>query len=271
MSNFLKQMADLSMARAEHLPHKYDAIKLDRPSFDLQFSNFDIIAEYKANSPAEGRLVKKNLTKIERILAYINGGAAAISVLTEPTRFDGNLSDLVEIVDAVSHLSMPIMRKDFLVDPRQIMESKASGASGILLIAALFKPLQLRSMLDCAHEHSLFVLLESFDRDDVIKSKSLLTESRYRAMTSQKKLLFGINTRDLKTLKVESQRLHLLANEMPHEATLVAESGLHDVQDILKARQDGYSMALIGTALMRANAPDKLIQELLLTGRSFGQ
>ena len=90
-------------------------------------------------------------------------------------------------------------------------------------------------------------------------------------MTSQKKLLFGINTRDLKTLKVESQRLHILANEMPHEATLVAESGLHDVQDILKARQDGYSMALIGTALMRANAPDKLIQELLLAGRSFGQ
>lgn len=267
MSNFLKQMADLSMARAELLPRSYDAVKLDMPSFDLHLSSFDIIAEYKANSPAEGRLTKPDLSKTDRFLSYAQGGAAAISVLTEPTRFDGSIFDLDAAVSAVSNLSLPVMRKDFLVDPRQIIESKIYGASGILLIAALFEPTQLRYMLDCAHDHSLFVLLESFDEEDVIKSKSLLAKSRYRVLVEQKKLLFGVNTRDLRTLAVNPKRLSLLAKGVPHEVISVAESGLHNGKDILTARQNGYSMALIGTALMRAEQPEKLIQELLLVGR----
>jgi len=271
MSNFLKQMADLSMARAEHLPYSYDAVKLDMPSFDLQLSNFDIIAEYKAKSPAEGRLTGSDLSKIDRVLSYANGGAAAISVLTEPTYFDGNIFDLDAVICAVSKLSLPVMRKDFLVDPRQIIESKIHGVSGILLIAALFKPAQLRNMLDCAHDHSLFVLLESFDQEDVIKSTSLLAESRYRILAERNKLLFGVNTRNLRTLAVDSQRLSLLSKEMPREVISVAESGLYNDKDIISARQNGYSMALIGTALMRSEQPEKLIQELLLAGRNHNK
>lgn len=267
MSDFLKKMAIKSMARAKYLPEKYQSKKYDLPSFDIRFSDFDIIAEYKMNSPAEGLLAKPNIDRVDRVLSYAHGGAAAISVLTEPSRFDGSLLHLKEIASTVSNLSLPVMRKDFLVDRRQILESKVFGASGILLIAALFDASKLRSMLDCAFAHSLFVLLESFNEEDVIKSNSLLKESRYQTLAEQKKLLFGVNTRNLKTLEVDVNRLKMLGKELPYGLISVAESGLYNIEDILTAKNNGYSMALIGTALMRSKRPEKLIRELLQSAR----
>ena len=266
VTNFLQEMAKQSMVRAEALPSNRDICDFDKPVFELELSNFDIIAEYKANSPAEGKLLA-NIDMEEQILAYAQGGAAAISVLTEPTRFAGHINDLRAATTAVKHLSIPVMRKDFLVDPRQITESRNCGASGVLLITALFKPAELRYMLDCAFDHSLFVLLESFSDEDLSQSKALLMEDRYRNYASKKKLLFGVNTRDLRTLKVNSERLARLSKELPDHVPSVAESGINEVQDIVNARKHGYSLALIGTALMRSSTPEIFLKELLVAGR----
>ena len=267
MSNFIQQMAKQSMVRAKALSSNHDICDFDKPVFELKLSNFDIIAEYKANSPAEGKL-SANIEMEEQILAYAQGGAAAISVLTEPTRFAGHTNDLRAAAAVLKHLSIPVMRKDFLVDPRQITESRNCGASGVLLITALFKPAELRYMLDCAFDHSLFVLLESFSDDDLTQSKALLMEKRYRNYASKRKLLFGVNTRDLRTLKVNPERLIRLSKELPDRVLSVAESGINEIQDIVNARKNGYSLALIGTALMRSTAPENFLKELLVAGRS---
>ncbi len=271
MMNFLNEMADLSRKRAALLPDKFNEKKLDLPVFDLQLSGFDIIAEFKEKSPAEGRLIQSNVNRSTRASTYAKGGAAAISVLTEPSRFDGDIQHLTEITASLEAFSLPAMRKDFLVDVKQIMESRVHGASGILLIAALFSPSKLRAMLDCAFELSMFVLLESFDGNDLEQSKSLLKESRYQDQVQKNKLLFGVNSRDLRTLSVNSDRLYLLAKELPLGVISVAESGLYSADDAIEVKQNGYQMALIGTALMRSKHPDRLIQDLLLAGRGVDQ
>ena len=126
-------------------------------------------------------------------------------------------------------------------------------------------------MLDCAFELSMFVLLESFDGNDLEQSKSLLKESRYQDQVQKNKLLFGVNSRDLRTLSVNSDRLYLLAKELPLGVISVAESGLYSADDAIEVKQNGYQMALIGTALMRSKHPDRLIQDLLLAGRGVDQ
>jgi len=269
MTNFLNKMADHSRERAALLPDNFNEKQFDLPVFDLQLSSFDVIAEFKQKSPAEGRLIQSKVDRSTRAISYAKGGAAAISVLTEPSRFDGDIQHLTEIAAAVKAFSLPVMRKDFLVDAKQIMESRAYGASGILLIAALFSPSELRTMLDCAFELSMFVLLESFDSNDLQQSKSLLNESRYQDQAQKNKLLFGVNSRDLKTLSVNSDRLNLLAKELPLDAISVAESGLYSPDDVIEAKHSGYQMALIGTALMKNEHPDQLIQDLLLAGRGI--
>jgi len=117
----------------------------------------------------------------------------------------------------------------------------------------------------------MFVLLESFDSNDLDQCKSLLKESRYQDQAQKNKLLFGVNSRDLKTLLVNSDRLNLLAKELPLDAISVAESGLYSLDDVVEAKQSGYQMALIGTALMKSKHPDRLIQDLLSAGRGIDQ
>ena len=271
MINFLNKMADHSRKRAALLPDRFNEKKFDLPIFDLQLSSFDIIAEFKEKSPAEGRLIQPEVDRSTRAITYAKGGAAAISVLTEPSRFDGDIQHLTEIAASLEAFSLPAMRKDFLVDVKQIMESRVHGASGVLLIAALFSPSKLRAMLDCAFDFSMFVLLESFDSNDLDQCKSLLKESRYQDQAQKNKLLFGVNSRDLKTLLVNSDRLNLLAKELPLDAISVAESGLYSLDDVVEAKQSGYQMALIGTALMKSKQPDRLIQDLLSAGRGIDQ
>ena len=180
---------------------------------------------------------EKTITDKDRLLTeiratrarqYVDGGAAAISVLTEPSRFDGSLEHLEEVAAAVS--GTPVMRKDFLVDPVQVLEARAAGASGVLLIAAMLDDSQLRSMLDCAAEHGLFVLLESFDDPDLARSSKLLDNPADRERAAAGQLLFGVNTRNLRTLHVDPQRLAKLAPALP-AARCVAESGLHEAAD----------------------------------------
>ncbi len=267
MTDFLQGMAESSRARAARLPDAYPASALERPVFPLSLDTFDIIAEIKDTSPAEGVLASGDSDRRQRALDYARGGAAAISVLTEPSRFAGDITHLEEVAAEVAGLSLPVMRKDFLVDTRQVLEARACGASGVLLIAAMLSDHELVGMLDCAFEHSLFVLLESFDADDLHRSANLLRNTRYADAAVAGQLLVGINTRNLRTLEVDPTRLEQLSAELPADVVAVAESGQTTPADVARVASWGYSMALVGTALMRSPDPGGLIADMRAAGR----
>ena len=267
MSDFLKTMAKESADRANAAQGSVRSSDLDLPVVPLSLGNFDLIAEIKNRSPSEGALAGEMSNHGDQAARYVDGGAAAISVLTEPTQFAGALAHLREVVGTVSSASVPVMRKDFLVDPVQILEARAVGASGVLLIATMLSDDQMSDMLDCAYEHSMFVLLECFDEDDLKRSAALLEDFQHRDQAESGQLLFGVNTRDLRTLHVDPERLKSLGPHLPDGVACVAESGLHVGQDAAAAAGWGYSLALVGTALMRAADPAALIQEMLTAGR----
>ncbi len=125
MANFLTEMARESAERAAASNGSFSSSALDRPAFPLQLKGFDLIAEIKDRSPAEGPLASAGESRINRATKYASSGAAAISVLTEPKRFDGQLAHLEEVVSAVSAQHIPVMRKDFLVDTVQILEASS--------------------------------------------------------------------------------------------------------------------------------------------------
>jgi indole-3-glycerol phosphate synthase len=262
MRDFLQTMAQSSAARAAQAPSFADA-DFDKPVVPLALGAFDVIAEIKQRSPAEGKLGRQSPASESggvshlgfRAQAYAAGGAAAISVLTEPSRFDGDLAHLEEVVAAVP--DTPVMRKDFLVEPVQVLEARKAGASGVLLITTMLDDAKLDAMLGCAFEHGMFVLLESFDEDDLERSAGFLDRDG--------QLLIGINTRNLRTLKVDPNRLERLGPLLP-DACCVAESGLRAAGDAARAAGWGYTMALVGTALMRSDDPTALIAAMREAG-----
>ena len=267
MSDFLKTMAKESAVRAASVKGTVRSADLDLPVVPLCLESFDVIAEIKNRSPVEGALADDTVNRSDRACAYADSGAAAISVLTEPTQFGGDLAHLKEVVAAVGGNRVPVLRKDFLIDPVQILEARAAGASGVLLIATMLSDDQLNDMLNCAYEHALFVLLESFDEEDLRRSVALLEDARHGDQAASNNLLFGVNTRDLRTLHVDPKRLQTLGAQLPQGVACVAESGLHDGQDAAAAAGWGYRLALVGTALMRTNEPGQLIREMLEAGR----
>lgn len=268
MSDFLKKMAALSRHRVSTILRTVAAADLDMPLHALRLNDFDIIAEIKNSSPSEGPLAGAGEDRRARARNYAQGGAAAISVLTEPSAFGGELQHLREVVEALSGQDIPVMRKDFLIDPLQILEARAAGASGVLLIAAMLSDAELEAMLDCAWEHSMFVLLEAFDDTDLRRCAALLDSAKHLSRAESKNLLVGVNTRNLRTLAVRPDRLRQLAPLLPAGAVCVAESGLRSAQDAAEARQLGYRMALVGTALMKSADPASLISEMLDAGRA---
>lgn len=267
MSNFLKQMASSSAARAAATKSSFSAADLDRPAYPLHLNGFDLIAEIKNRSPAEGELAGTDSDRIARARRYAEGGAAAISVLTEPDCFDGHLDHLEEVVAVVEEHELPVMCKDFLVDTVQVLEAKAAGASGILLIAAILSDDDLRSMLDCAIDNDLFVLLESFDEIDLERSAFMLQKVKIRKQAARNKFLLGVNSRNLQTLALDPLRLRKFGSLLPGGVTCVAESGQHTAEDAADVAAWGYQVALVGTALMRADNPTALIGQMLTSGR----
>jgi indole-3-glycerol phosphate synthase len=151
----------------------------------------------------------------------------------------------------------------------QILEAKAAGASGVLLITAMLSDEQLQDMLNCAYEHSLFVLLESFDQDDISRTRRLLDQSQHQSAAENRQLLVGVNTRNLRTLEVDAMRLRKLCGDLPAQCLCVAESGLRTAEDASEVMGLGYHMALIGSALMQSDDPRKLISDMLVAARSL--
>ena len=267
MGNFLKEIAQESAERVAASKVSFTSHALDRPVFPLRLSDFDLIAEIKDRSPAEGQLATEGESRADRAMQYASGGAAAISVLTEPKRFAGQIAHLEEVVDAVSALEIPVMRKDFLVDTLQLLETKAAGASGVLLIAAILSDKQLADMLACAFDNELFVLLEAFEEEDLERATRISQNFKIRKQAAKQKFLIGINTRDLRSLEVDKMRLKRYGSLIPDGVTGVAESGLLTAGDAACVAEWGYQMALVGTALMQADDPGDLIVEMLSAGR----
>ncbi|HSM44565.1 MAG TPA: indole-3-glycerol-phosphate synthase, partial [Acidimicrobiia bacterium] len=224
MSDFLSAMAEESSRRARHVREETSRSGLETRlreaappmPLDVNDPGFDVIAEAKLSSPSEGRLVSGRSgagAVLDLARSYAGGGAAAISVLTEESRFEGALAHL-ETVSA--EIRVPVMRKDFLVDPIQVLEARAAGASGVLLIARMLPRELLVEMTELALAHHMFVLVELFDRADI----------EIAAGVFDRDVMVGVNCRDLATLEVDTARFETLAPHLPDHLPLVAESGL---------------------------------------------
>jgi len=266
---FLAEMAATSSARLRVARQRLPEAALERrlhglpPPPPLRLSGFDLLAELKLRSPAAGPLAASAGLLRERVMAYAQAGAAAVSVLTEPTRFDGALEHLSEAAAILTPLGVPALRKDFLVDPYQVLEARAAGAGGVLLIVRMLSGTQLEALLSCARAHGLFVLLEAFDATDIERLHALLP-----AAAAGAPLLAGLNCRDLSSLEVVPQRLLELAPLLPKSVPCVAESGVASAADARRVAEAGYQMILVGSALMRGSHPAALARTLLEAGRS---
>jgi indole-3-glycerol phosphate synthase len=225
---------------------------------------FDLIAELKLRSPAQGVLGSCDDDLEGRVSAYARAGAAIVSVLTEPERFDGSLGHLARASAALQPLGVPAMRKDFLVDAYQLLEARAAGAGGVLLIVRMLGREQLAALLDTAAELGLFVLLEAFDAADVALAAALA--ARWQGAAAG--CLIGVNSRDLVTLEVVPERLAALAPALPAGLPRVAESGLVTAADAARLAAAGYTLALVGTALMSAPDPAALARAMIASGRA---
>jgi indole-3-glycerol phosphate synthase len=275
MSGFLDEMARSSAQRATQAMRKESFAELEKrartappgPRLKLSPRGFDVIAELKLRSPAQGRLAEADEDWLTRVRQYAQGGASAVSVLTEPSRFDGSLAHLQHAAAALEPLAVPAMRKDFLVNPYQVLEARAAGAGGILLILRMLPRSQMLELLDAAAEHRLFVLLEAFDAADLAEARELLA-GRPAAAASADLILVGINSRDLQSLQVVPERFAELAPLLPRGRPCVAESGVASAADAKRMAELGYSLALIGTALMSCDDPRRLLGEILATART---
>lgn len=271
MSGLLTEMAQSSLERLEAARAKESEQALwarahetpPAPPLKLSMEGFDLIAECKLHSPSMGDL-SANTTDVEsRVIAYAQGGACAVSVLTEPKKFGGNLDHLKRAAEILAPHGVPTMRKDFIVDPYQVMEGRVAGAGGVLVIVRMLERSHITALLDCAAMLKMFVLIEAFDAADLAIAKEIL--GARKGHTEQ--VLVGVNCRDLETLAIDIERFGPLAGELPHGFPAVAESGVGSTADVERIVQWGYRVALIGTTLMNAPEPKKLVADLVAAGR----
>src|SRR5215469_218399 len=271
MSGFLDDMAAASQARVRAAKARIsEAALLARaqgtpapPPLRFAAAGFDLIAELKLRSPASGVLAARDVSIAAQVTAYARAGAAAVSVLTEPTRFAGSLTHLSEAAQALAPHRVPAMRKDFLVDPYQVLEARVAGAGGVLLILRLLSRETLGELIECARSQGLFVLLEAFDAGDLERMHEVVAADAGRST-----LLAGVNCRDLATLEVVPGRLLELAPLLPGGVPPVAESGVAAAEDARRLAAAGYRLLLVGSALMRDQDPAGLARALIEAGRA---
>jgi indole-3-glycerol phosphate synthase len=271
--DFLAGMAASSRARVAaarreltdaQLEARVAALATPPPRLVLSREGFDVIAEVKLRSPAVGSLAQDDSGVTARVVDYARAGAVAVSVLTEPERFDGSLQHLRLAAQALAAAGVvPAMRKDFLVDPYQVLEARLAGAGGVLVILRMLTRAELQALIAAAARLSLFVLLEAFDEADIALGAELIA-----AAPAAAQLLLGVNSRDLVTLKVVPGRLEQLAPRLPRGVPRVAESGVADAADAARLAAAGYELALIGSALMTAPDPARLLGDMLAAGRA---
>jgi indole-3-glycerol phosphate synthase len=223
-------VAELERAAAVRTDHRSFIDALHKPGLSL-------IAEHKRRSPSAGT-IREGVALEEVVGAYERGGAAALSILTEGPSFGGSLEDLRA---ARAAATLPILRKDFVVDRYQVLESFAAGADAILLIVAALDDRELSELHADAVELGLAALVEVHDRGEL-----------GRALAAAGPALVGVNNRDLTTLQVDTRRTFELLGELPPGTTLVAESGFSRPEQMDELAAAGVDGVLVGEALMRS-------------------
>ena len=236
-------------ARAEVL--KFRAAELERaatsrrPGFSLESAlrgaDVGVIAEVKRRSPSKG-VIAADLDAPGQAQAYVAGGAAAISALTEPAHFGGSIADLVEVGTSVS---VPTLKKDFHVQPIQLVEARALGASAALLIVRALSPDRLREMMETARRLDLEVLVEV--RDDGELDRALECGAR----------VIGVNNRDLESLVIDPSTAERLIPRIPARLVAVAESGIVTRTDVERYAACGADAVLVGSSISAALEPTR--------------
>ena len=237
-------LSDLEARLQEDRDRRAFAEALVRPGMS-------IIAEHKRRSPSAGP-IREGASLVDIVTAYERGGAAALSILTEGPHFGGSLQDLQE---ARAAATLPILRKDFIVDPYQLYESAVAGADAVLLIVAALEPRRLAELYEEARRLDLDVLVEVHDAEEL--------ETALEVVDPQ---VIGINNRDLRDFSVDVRRTFNLLSEIPAGKTVVAESGLHSREQIDELESVGVDAVLIGETLMRAEDPEAAVRALLGRG-----
>ncbi|MCU1383439.1 MAG: Indole-3-glycerol phosphate synthase [Acidobacteria bacterium] len=218
--------------------------------FHAALSNLDgvnVIAECKRRSPSKG-VLRADYDPVAIAAGYAAAGAAAISVLTEPTFFDGSLDHLRAVRAAVD---VPLLRKDFVVSEYQLLEAKAAGADAVLLIVAALRPAELKVLHDHARRHGLDVLVEAHDATEL----AIAIDAGAR--------IIGVNNRNLRTLAIDVHASETLIAQMPAGVIAVSESGLKTAADLTRLKALGYRAFLIGERFMAAADPGAALFDLL--------
>lgn len=206
-----------------------------------------VIAELKKASPSKG-LIRADFDAAALAQELEEAGAAALSVLTDEEFFQGSLDNLRKASAAVA---IPCLRKDFIVDEFQLLEARANSADAVLLIVAALSQEQLMSLSTSARSRGLDVLCEVHDREELDRALDARCD------------LIGVNTRDLRTFKVDLETAIALADRFSGDVVRVAESGIHTAHDVSALRSVGYHAFLVGESLMRADRPGAALRELM--------
>jgi indole-3-glycerol phosphate synthase len=217
----------------------------------LRKGNVAVIAEVKRRSPSKG-WISPTLGAVEQARAYEIGGAAAISVLTEPDHFAGSVDDLIAVRGGVG---VPVLKKDFHVDPIQLLEAKAVGASAALLIVRALSPKAFGEMVDEANELGLEVLVEVRDEEELARALDAGAE------------LIGINNRNLETLVIDPGTAERLLGLVPKSIIAIAESGVSARADVERLARAGADAVLVGSSVSAAPDPAAAVRELSTVSR----
>jgi len=266
MNNVLKQIC---AAKRKHIADKQAVRSLDKIKNDCRSGSqprgflkalkqasrngYGLISEIKRSSPSKG-LIRKDFNPTNLASAYQAGGATCISVLTDKPYFNGDDKDLIEARNAVD---LPVLRKDFMLEPYQIYESRALGADCILLIMAALSQADAIELEDIAYSHGMDVLIEIHNQNELERALKL------------KSSMIGINNRDLKTLETNISTTQNLARFVPKDKIIISESGLNTPKDLAEMALEGVRCFLIGESLMRQNNVTTAVKNLLANPVQF--
>jgi indole-3-glycerol phosphate synthase len=246
-----RKRVEVERAKTRHsLESLRERVRRGQPSRDFQkpfLSGFACIAEIKKKSPSRG-LLAQDFVPDQIALEYERGGATALSVLTDSKYFGGSLSDLAKVKGTTS---LPILRKDFIIDEYQIYEARAYGADAILLISEILSEKEIRGFVALAKELGMAAVVESHHADGIEKAKRAGAQ------------IIGVNNRDLDSFALDLQTSFVLRPLIPDQIIAISESGIKTSADLQRLIDGGYRGALIGETLMLLNNRERALRNLL--------
>lgn len=238
-----KKLQDVRLAADDQQPQRGFFASIQR---HIEQGKAAVIAECKKASPSKG-VIRQNYKPAEIAKSYADAGAACLSVLTDVTYFQGEDDHLIEARGACP---LPVIRKDFMIDPYQIYESRTLGADCVLIIVAALSDLQMQDLVGAANECGLDTLIEVHDREELERGLMLRTP------------LIGINNRNLRTFETDLETTLGLLTDVFHDRTVVTESGIHTQEDVQLMRKRDVNAFLVGEAFMSAEDPGARLKEL---------